>query len=139
MEKLRTERYKQKMNFIIDKLKSIPESIKTEVEINAMLYCVQVAIDAMMDIAAMLIKDIGNNVSDDYHNITTLEKEKIISSSLSDKLKRFNGLRNAIVHKYNTFEEESVLDNLDEIKESIENFLEIVEEKINDISRKDKE
>ena len=35
MEQSRIERYKQKMNFIIDKLESIPTSIKTEVEINA--------------------------------------------------------------------------------------------------------
>ena len=138
MEKKRLERYKQKMSFIIDKLESIPKSIKTKVEINAMLYCTQVAIDAAMDIAAMLVKDIGKDVSDDYHNLTVLERENIISSNISTKLKRFNSLRNAIVHKYNTFEEESVLENLDDIKVSIENFLDVVEAKIHDINKKNK-
>ena len=139
MEQERLQRYKQKMNFIIDKLESIPESIKTKVEINATLYCIQVAIDAAMDIVAMLVKDIGNDVSDDYHNLSILEKYNVISATLNDKLKRFNGLRNAIVHKYNTFEEESVLENLDDIKASIENFLDTTEAKIHDINKKDKE
>ena len=138
MEKTRLERYKQKINFVIDKLESIPKSIKTEVEINATLYCVQVAIDAAMDIAAMLVKDIGSDVSDDYHNLNILKKENIISATLSDKLKRLNALRNAIVHKYNTFEEESVLENLDDIKVSIEHLLNTTEAKIHDIDKKDK-
>ena len=131
MKKSRLNRYKQKMNFIITKLGNIPDSLKTEVEINAMLYCVQVAIDGAMDIAAMLVRDLGHDVSDDYHNIDILIKEKVIAASLGEDLKRFNGLRNAIVHKYNTFEEESVVENLAKIKESLEKFLEIVEVKIN--------
>ena len=62
MEKSRCKRYKQKMHFIIDKLESIPSPIKTDVEINATLYCLQVSIDGVMDISAMIVKDLGNDV-----------------------------------------------------------------------------
>ena len=136
MNEARLQRYKQKMNIIVNKLESIPKEIKTEVAVNATLYCVQVSIDATMDIIAMLAKDIGHDVSDDYHNIGNMVKSKIISASAAEDLKRFNGLRNAIVHKYNNFEEESVIKNLTAIRTSLEGFLEIVEAKINEIAKK---
>ena len=59
-----------------------------------------------------------------------------ISHLIDEDLKRFNGLRNAIVHKYNNFEEESVIKNLTAIRTSLEGFLEIVEAKINEIAKK---
>lgn len=134
----RAERYRQKMNFIITKLESIPASRKTNIEVNATLYCVQVAIDAAMGIIAMLVKDIGHDVSDDYHNINILVKEKVISEVIGEDLRRFNGLRNAIVHKYNAFEEESVLKHVPTIKNSLEKFLNNVETKLNAIIKKNK-
>lgn len=128
----RLERYRQKTQTVMTKLESIPENIRSETEINATLYCVQVAIDATMDIAAMLVKDVGHEVSDDYHNIDFLGKKKIIPQALAEELKRLNGLRNAIVHKYNTFEEETVVKNVMSIKSSLEAFMEIVEGKLHD-------
>ena len=91
-----------------------------------------------MGIIAMLVKDIGHDVSDDYHNINILVKEKVISEVIGEDLRRFNGLRNAIVHKYNAFEEESVLKHVHTIKNSLEKFLNNVETKLNAIIKKNK-
>jgi len=130
MEHSRPERYRQKMQVVVTRLESVPKTIKTEIEVNAMLYCVQVAIDAAMDIAAMLVKDIGHEVSDDYHNIDALVKRKIFPAALGEELKRLNGLRNAIMHKYNTFEEETVVEHIQDIKKTVGQFLDKVEEKL---------
>ena len=84
-----------------------------------------------MDIIAMLVKDKGATVSDDYHNIEKLQELKIISGTESIELKRLNGLRNAIVHKYNKFEEEIVIDHQEHIKQNLIAFLRKVEHEIN--------
>lgn len=123
-------RYRQKMNFVIDKLSNIPKDIEDSLVVDAVLYRTQISIDAVMDIIAMMVKDKGKEVSDDYHNIETLSKIKFLDEKLAGDLTMLNGLRNAIVHKYNTFEEDTVINNIKKIKKIIENFFELVEDEI---------
>jgi uncharacterized protein YutE (UPF0331/DUF86 family) len=124
MNRKRIQRYKQKINIIIEKGHDIPEHPVSSLEIDATLYRIQVAIEASMDVIAMLVKDSGREVTDDYGNIHTLQKQKILSKALADSLATLNGLRNAILHKYNTFEEATVIDGLEEIRETVSAFIE---------------
>lgn len=119
----RQQRYYQKINFVIEKIRSLPASPKTSLDIDASLYRIQVAIEAAMDLVAMLVRDRGYTVSDDYHNIEQLTTLKIITPALGRKLKKLNGLRNAIVHKYNTFEQEVVIKNKKKITADLLAFM----------------
>ena len=132
----RLQRYRQKINFIAEKIGSISKKIDSPLATDATLYRVQTAIDAAMDLVAMLVKDNGLEVSDDYSNIKKLFNAKIIGEKLSEDLAMLNGLRNAIVHKYNSFEEETVLENIDEITGVLEDFLEKVENELKTIFKK---
>lgn len=131
--KERLLRYKRKINFITEKLERIPEQPQGLL-IDAALYAVQVAVDAAMDIIAMLVKDSGENVSDDYHNIDILVEKKILSVKTGGLLRRYNGLRNAIVHKYNKFEEREVTEHITEIRQNFERFLDEAEHEIGKIT-----
>ena len=95
-----------------------------------MLYRVEVAIESAMDIVAMVIYDKGRTVSDDYHNLEQLASLKIITSPLEASLKRLNGLRNAIVNKYNRFEEETVIKHTSSIQKALLDFLQRVEHEL---------
>lgn len=134
MKNERLERYRQKINIALEKITDIPEQIDDSIKIDATLYRVQIAIDCCMDLIAMLVKDCGKNVADDYTNIHTLGKAKIIDAKLTKELATLNGLRNAIVHKYNTFEEETVTDNITNIQDIITKFLEKTEHEIKTIA-----
>lgn len=123
----RQQRYQQKMQIIAEKIKSLPETADNALAKDATLYRTQVAIEAVMDIIAMLVKDKGVVVGDDYQNIEKLKELGIINSALEVNLKKINGLRNAIVHKYNHFEEDAVLKNRKNIEKIIYQFLEITE------------
>ena len=130
MEKERLNRYYQKINFILEKISSLPPKATSSVEVDASLYRIEVALEATMDIIAMLIKDKGHTVSDDYHNIENLVTLKVVSSKQGGELKKLNGLRNAIVHKYNKFEEEVVLKDKEKIKQELIAFLKITENEL---------
>lgn len=95
---------------------------------DALFYRVQTAIEAVMDLIAMLVTDKGKIIGDDYHNISILEEEKIITTALANRLRKVNGLRNALVHRYNKFEEKTVIDNLGTIKQSLKEILSIVKD-----------
>lgn len=138
MEKERLQRYRQKINIATEKVMDAPLRAATALEIDATLYRVQVAIEASMDLAAMLVKDKGREVGDDYSNLHALEKEKVLAAGLAKKLVALNGLRNAIVHKYNSFEEATVIKNVSFIQKNILAFLRIVENELKTFAHRSK-
>ncbi len=71
-----------------------------EVEKRAILYSMLTAVEAVMDIVAMLVKDIGLEVGDDYTNISKLLEEGIIREEEAELLRKFR-FRGAIAHHYN--------------------------------------
>lgn len=139
MQKERLQRYRQKINFVTEKITDIPKKIDAPLAIDATLYRVQTAVEACVDLVAMLVKDQGKDVGDDYENIHTLEKLAIITPSLGKKLASLNGLRNAIVHKYNSFEEKTVVQNISTIQKTILTFLTVVEHELKALAHDDKE
>lgn len=125
----RKRRYRSKVGYIIEKMYALPDtaSVVDDLVVDGILYRVQTSIDAAMDMAAMLVRDIGIDVSEDYNNIEILCKNEIIDINLADDLKKLNGMRNAIVHKYGSVDTQLVLQNLENIKEILRNFIEIIE------------
>jgi len=139
----RQERYKRKLEFILEKIMHLPENIKdNEFYIDALFYRLQVSIDAVMDVVAMSCKDLGITVKDDYSNMDELEKLKIFSPNLIQELRRWNGLRNVLVHKYNKIEEDLVLQEVDNVVKTLKIFVKemevLIDEKFN-LSEQDKE
>lgn len=85
-----------------------------------------------MDVVAMTTKDIGLAVEDDYTNLEKLEREKVLESKETELIRKFNGLRNAIVHKYNQLDLDAVqegLNRIEELYEVLDKLVEVVERK----------
>jgi len=114
----RNEQYHRKEAYILEMISLFHKPTERD-QRDALFYRVQTAIEAAMDLVAMLVTDNRKTIGDDYHNIYTLEEEKILSVSLATQLRKLNGLRNALAHRYNKFEEKIVIDNIDSIKQSL--------------------
>ena len=132
----RKDQYKRKFNFIIEKITSLPEKFKeNDYHMDALFYRLQISIDASMDVVAMLCKDLGITVKDDYTNIDELEKINIFSTNITKDLRRWNGLRNVLAHKYNKIDEGFVLKEKDNVVKTLINFVKeaevIMNEKLN--------
>lgn len=126
LEKL--ERFEEEYEFI----KS--HEMKDDVTQRALFYSLQLCVDITMDLAAMLVKDLGMTVEDDYTNIDRLRKAKVISEDEAGLLRAYNGLRNAIVHKYDRLNLDAVREGLSRIDELYEIVIKLVEkyEKLED-------
>lgn len=125
----RVTRYRSKMGYILEKLFTLPEDTTAfdELGVDGVLYRVQTSIDAAMDMAAMIVRDIGIDVGDDYENIDILKQKGVIGAGLADELKRLNGMRNAIVHKYGNVDTELILHDLGNVKVQLHEFIDTVE------------
>jgi uncharacterized protein YutE (UPF0331/DUF86 family) len=80
-----------------------------------------------MDIIAMKIKELGLVVEDDYTNIEKLIHENVIALKEGELFKEFNGIRNAVVHKYNSLEMAIITEALERIAEFAEVIFKIAE------------
>ncbi len=124
----RTEQYRRKLEFIIEKISVLPDNLdEDKFHVDALFYRLQVSIDATMDVIEMLCKDLGITVKDDYSNIDELEKIKIFSSSIIKGLRRWNGLRNVLVRKYNKIEEDLVAKEKKDVVTTLKTFVKDVE------------
>ena len=134
MDELRIKRYRDKINHIVDYIKDLPIIPKNELEKRGIFYSLQTSIEAIVDLIAMLTKDLGIQVKDDNINISEIIKIRKLKPELGEKLKKANGMRNIIVHRYNDFEEKIILDSVEEIKNLIPKWIEVVEEILNELS-----
>ena len=108
---MRKKRYLKKIEKFEKEKEYIQQhEIEDDTTERAILYSFQVSVEITTDIIAMKVKDIGRVVEDDYSNIEKLLEEGIINQKEANLLKRFNGVRNAVVHKY---------DKLDELSEIV--------------------
>ena len=112
LEKL--EVFEEEMEFIEAKAKTLV--VEDDVTKRALLYALEVCVDVVLDVVAMATKDLGLAVEDDYTNVEKLEKEKMLTKKESELIRRFNGLRNAVVHKYNRLDLDAVQRGLNKIE-----------------------
>ncbi|MHA1370662.1 MAG: type VII toxin-antitoxin system HepT family RNase toxin [Promethearchaeota archaeon] len=102
-------------------LKELQEKDNIE-RIYAIYHSAQLTIETMIDISAMLVKDLGFNAKDNYSNYKLLKREGIISPEVFEALVNLNGLRNRLVHDYNKVVDEIAWRSIDENLEFIEEF-----------------
>lgn len=129
----RKEQYNRKLEFIIDKLSYLPDNVEENIFfVDALFYRLQVSIDAAMDIIAMLCKDLGITVKDDYSNIDELEDLDLFKKELLRNLRRLNGVRNVLVHRYNKIDEEQIISEKENFVKMLKEFARQVEKVINE-------
>jgi len=129
----RKEQYNRKFEFIIDKISLLPDNIEENIFYrDALFYRLQVSIDAAMDIVAMLCKDLGITVKDDYSNIDELEDLNLFQKKMLHKMRRLNGVRNVLVHRYNKIEEEQIIREKDNFIIILKEFVMCVEKIVNE-------
>lgn len=133
MDELRSKRYRDKIQHIFNYIQELPLEPKNELEKRGIFYSLQTSIEAMVDLIAMLVKDLGIQVKEDNINISEIVKVRNIDFELGEKLKKANGLRNIIVHRYNEIDEQIILESVGEVKTLLLRWIEIIEECINEI------
>ncbi|MHA1438180.1 MAG: HepT-like ribonuclease domain-containing protein [Promethearchaeota archaeon] len=72
-------------------------------------------------------------VGEDESNISEIVKKRDIDPKLGEDLKKANGMRNIIVHRYNEIEEDIILNSVEEVKTLLMNWLDIIEELLEEI------
>ncbi len=134
---MRINRYREEIEYIIESLEQIPDKPEKPIEISGTFYNLHTSIESAMDIIAMLVKDLGQRVEDDYTNIEKLVELNVVDKELAEKLRMCNGLKNWLVHRYNKVDTKLVLDSVSEVKEILLKFVERIEGVLNVFTKTD--
>lgn len=125
MDKERRNRYRDKINLIDKRLLQTEEwlSYKDEKTKLACYKAFQEAMEGMTDIIAMVLSDKDKSVKDDYSNIEQSKEIFDLIDEEIDILKESNGLRNRIIHKYNSIDDGIIKESLEKILPVLMNVL----------------
>lgn len=134
MDDLREKRYNDKINYITNSIQLFSTIPKNELEKRGIFYTIQTSIESLIDLIAMIVKDLGIPVNDDEKNISELINRRKIDPELGEDLKKANGMRNILVHRYNKIEEETIFESEKKLKKLLLEWLKIIEEIFNELT-----
>lgn len=122
------EKIHRKAEYVLEKLKYLKKNKPDNLEIftddetlqMSILYAIHVSIEATVDMVIL----VGTKISKmeyigDYDMFESLLEKRVIQKDTFEKLRRLNGLRNAIVHAYDSLMIEEIYDNYGEIMKDI--------------------
>lgn len=131
----RAKRYKEKLNFISERLEDIEEW--TSIDVSdfisdkktrlATYKAFQELIEASFDIVAMMCKDSRIIPKDDYTNVESLYNKNIIEERLVKALAESNGLRNRLIHHYNTLDDRIAFESILALLTIFKYFTEVID------------
>ncbi|CAD6492117.1 MAG: hypothetical protein DIAAKJNI_00229 [Candidatus Argoarchaeum ethanivorans] len=122
------EKIHRKAEYILRKIKYLKnnrpedaERFKSDETMQmAIFYGIQVCIEAIVDIVILTgTKVYEKEYEGDYEMFESLFEEGVIEEDVFEKLRKMNGLRNAIVHAYDSLIVEEIYDNYNGILRDI--------------------
>lgn len=128
MSSVNYEKIQRKTEYILEKLKYLrinkPENLEHFIGDDTLqmsiLYAIHVSIEATVDITIFVgTRIFGIKYTGDYEMFESLKEKDIIQEDIFEKLRKLNGLRNAIVHAYDSLIIEEIYGNYDEIMRDI--------------------
>jgi len=86
-----------------------------------------ISIESVIDICMLLVKDLKLGMPVEEEDVfDKLEKKKIFSKKLIKKLREMKGLRNILVHRYGSVDDEIVYDSLSRELDDFHEFIDYV-------------
>lgn len=110
----------------IEELKSmLPDQIEYKQDLIKRRACektIEVAIDSLIDVSAMIVSAQQFGLPENEENIfDMLIEKKVLNNKLGEKLKDMKGFRNILIHRYGHVDDEIVYHNLRSHMDEFEN------------------
>ena len=121
------KRIMEKVEIVIERVEFIEEHLSNEILRNRILRKAiykefQEAVEAVSDVCAMLRRGRNSSAKDDYSNIDFLVEHAILEERMAEKLKEANGLRNRLIHGYDSVDDETACYAIIELIEDLRDF-----------------
>lgn len=129
---MRKKRFEEKIEYAKDRIIDLEdwlfqEDVHEKKPFFASEKAFQELVESLVDIFAMVLSDLNLGIKDDYSNIEKLKEKSILSNEHAITAIEANGLRNRIVHRYNSVDQKRFIESARELLPKITNILEHIE------------
>jgi uncharacterized protein YutE (UPF0331/DUF86 family) len=97
MKEARAKEYAEHFEHMESTLKAMPQWPADEVRRQGDLYAIHACVDESLNMAKMLLKDLGHELSDDEQNLMTLQEEFILTDAQMDRMREAIAFRDQIL------------------------------------------
>ncbi|MHB8584870.1 MAG: DUF86 domain-containing protein [Thermoplasmatota archaeon] len=131
MDAARLSRYLMKVDHARERLSQASEWIglgrKDVVHRLAAYKAFQESVEAVSDLLAMALIDSGQPPTDDYRNVERAAATGLITAALAPALAEATGLRNRLVHEYDTLDDARVREAMPRLEPQVRQAIQEVE------------
>jgi len=115
----RKARYLDKLAHVDKRIANVrewlPQALEDEKTKLAVYKAFQEAVEALLDIAAMKLANLSIPPKDDYTNLKELHTLGLLKAEHLNTMRKANGLRNRLIHSYNTLSDEVAIKSIHEL------------------------
>lgn len=125
------KRIREKVETVVERVEFIEAHLSDEILGDRILRKAiykefQEAVEAVSDVCAMVRRGLNSSAKDDYGNIEFLVERAVLEERMGEKMKEANGLRNRLIHGYDTVNDEIAYYAIEELVEDLRAFSAVV-------------
>jgi len=136
MKESRAKEYSDHFDHMESVLKGLPEWPGDEAKRQADLQGIKGCVEEALNVARMLLKDLGHELADDEQNLVTLQEEFILTDDMMDRMREALSLREQIAAGELELDGVMLMERIEHVKmtllELIELFKEVIEDHLAD-------
>jgi uncharacterized protein YutE (UPF0331/DUF86 family) len=132
MKEARAKEYADHFEHMESTLKELPEWPSDETRRQADIQSIHACVDESLNLARMILKDLGHELAEDEQNLVTLQDELIITDSMMDRMRATIAFRDQLLSSSAEFDGVILMEKIEHVKFTLLELMELFKEVIED-------
>jgi len=132
MKEARAKEYADHFEHMESTLKVLPEWPSDEVKREADIQSIRACVDESLNLARMILKDLGHELAEDEQNLVTLQDELIITDAMMDRMSLAIAFRDQLLAAPTELDGVILMEKIEHVKFTLLELMELFKEVIED-------
>ncbi len=132
MKEARAKEYADHFEHMESTLRGLPEWPSDEVRRQADLQSIRACADEALNVARMLLKDLGHELADDEQNLVTLQEEFVLTDEMMDRMRAALAFRDRILSGTLELDGVMLMESIEHVKMTLLELMDLFKEVIED-------
>ena len=132
MKEARAKEYADHFEHMESTLKVLPEWPSDEVKREADIQSIRACVDESLNLARMILKDLGHELAEDEQNLVTLQDELIITDAMMDRMRVAITFRDQLLAGPTELDGVILMEKIEHVKFTLLELMDLFKEVIED-------
>jgi uncharacterized protein YutE (UPF0331/DUF86 family) len=132
MKEARAKEYADHFEHMESTLKGLPEWPSDEVKRQADLQSIHACVDESLNLARMILKDLGHELEEDEQNLVTLQDELILTDAMMDRMRAAIAFRDQLLSGSTELDGVILMEKIEHVKYTLLELMDLFKEVLED-------